>query len=47
MTKKDYGSVTFEDNSKARAVGISSISFTGSTQVDVGCGMSVRETIKQ
>ena len=34
VTKKDYGSVTFRDNSKARAVGISSISFVGITQVE-------------
>ena len=29
MTKKDYGSVTFGDNSKARAIGIGSVDFTG------------------
>ena len=34
MTKKDFGSVTFGDNSKARAMGISSISFVGTTQVE-------------
>ena len=33
MTKQDLSSVTFEDNSKARAVGISSVDFVGSTQV--------------
>ena len=34
MTKKDYGSVTFRDNSKVRSVGICSINFVGSTQVE-------------
>ena len=34
MTKKDYGSITFGDNSKARAIGIGSISCVGSTQVE-------------
>ena len=34
VTKKDFGSVTFGDNSKVRAVGISSVSFVGTTQVE-------------
>ena len=34
MTKQDLGSVIFSDNSKVRAVGIGSISFTGLTQVE-------------
>ena len=34
MTKQDLGSVTFDDNSKVRTVGISSVGFTGSTQVE-------------
>ena len=34
MTKKDYGSVTFRDNSKVRVVGIGSINFVGTTQVE-------------
>ena len=34
MTKKDYDSVTFGDNSKARAVGIGFVSFTSTTQVE-------------
>ena len=34
VTKQDLGSVTFGDNSKARAVGISSVSFVGTTQVE-------------
>ena len=34
VTKKDYGSVTFRDNSKARDVGIGLISFTGTTQIE-------------
>ena len=34
VTKKDYGSATFEDNSKVKAVGIGSVSFVGSTQVE-------------
>ena len=33
VTKKDFGSVTFGDNSKARAVSIGSVSFAGSTHV--------------
>ena len=34
VTKKDYGSVTFEDNSKARVVGIGLIVFVSTTQVE-------------
>ena len=34
MTKQDLSSVTFGDNSKARAVGIGSVSFAGTTQVE-------------
>ena len=34
MTKKDLRSVTFGDNSKTRTVGIGSIDFVGSTQVE-------------
>ena len=34
MTKKDYGSVTFRDNSKIRDVGIGSVGFAGITQVE-------------
>ena len=34
VTKQDLDSVTFGDNSKARAIGIGSISFTGTTQVE-------------
>ena len=34
MTKKDFGSITFGDNSKARAVGIGSIDFVGTTKVE-------------
>ena len=34
VTKQDLGSVTFGDNSRARAVGIGSISFAGTTQVE-------------
>ena len=34
VTKKDYGSVTFRDNSKVRAVGISSIDLANTTQVE-------------
>ena len=34
MTKQDLGSVTFGDNSKTRAVGIGSVGFAGSTQVE-------------
>ena len=34
VIKKDYGSVTFGDNSKTRVVGIGSIDFVGSTQVE-------------
>ena len=34
VTKQDLGSVTFGDNSKARAVGISSVGFAGTTQVE-------------
>ena len=34
VTKQDLGSVTFDDNSKARAVGIGSVGFTGTTQVE-------------
>ena len=34
VTKQDLGSVTFGDNSKARDIGISSVSFAGSTQVE-------------
>ena len=33
MTRNDYGSITFRDNSKSRAVGIGSVGFVGSTQV--------------
>ena len=34
VTKKDLGAVTFDDNSRARAVGIGSVDFTGTTQVE-------------
>ena len=34
VTKKDFGSITFEDKSKARAVGIGSVDFAGSTKVE-------------
>ena len=34
VTRKDYGSVTFRDNSKVRVVGIGSVDFVGSTQVE-------------
>ena len=34
VTKQDLGSVTFGDNSKARAVGIGSVGFVGTTQVE-------------
>ena len=34
VTKQDLGSVTFGDNSRARAIGIGSVSFTGTTQVE-------------
>ena len=34
VTKQDLGSVTFGANSKVRAVGIGSIDFLGSTQVE-------------
>ena len=34
VTKNDYGSVTFRDNSKARVVGICFIDFAGSTYVE-------------
>ena len=34
VTKQDLGLVTFGDNSRARAVGIGSIGFTGTTQVE-------------
>ena len=34
VTRKDYGSVTFGDNSKVRVVGIGSVDFTGYTQVE-------------
>ena len=34
MTKQDLGSVTFGDNFRARAVGIGSVSFAGTTQVE-------------
>ena len=34
MTKQDLGSVTFGDNSKARAVGIGSVDFIGTKQVE-------------
>ena len=34
VTKKDFGLVTFWDNSKARAVGIGSVDFAGTTQVE-------------
>ena len=34
MTKQDLGSVTFSDNSRARAVGIGSVDFVGTTQVE-------------
>ena len=34
MTKQDLGSVTFGDNSKARAVGIGYVGFAGTTQVE-------------
>ena len=34
VTKQDLGSVTFGDNSRARAIGIGSVDFVSSTQVD-------------
>ena len=34
VTKQDLGLVTFGDNSEARAVGISSVDFVGTTQVE-------------
>ena len=34
VTKKNFGSVTFGDNSKARTVGIGSVGFVGTTQVE-------------
>ena len=34
MTKQDLGSVTFVNNSKARAVGIGSVDFASTTQVE-------------
>ena len=34
VTKQDLSSVTFSDNSKVRAVGIGSVSFVGTTQVE-------------
>ena len=34
MTKKDYSLVTFRDNSKVRTMGIGSIDFTGTIQVE-------------
>ena len=34
VTKQDLGSVTFGDNFKARVVGISSVGFIGTTQVE-------------
>ena len=34
MIKQDLGLVTFGDNSKARVIGISSIGFAGTTQVE-------------
>ena len=34
VTKQDLGSVTFGDNSRARAVGIGSIDFAGTIQVE-------------
>ena len=34
VTKQDLGSVTFGNNSKARAVGIGSVGFVGTTQVE-------------
>ena len=34
VTKQDLSSVTFGDNSRARAVGISSVGFAGTTQVE-------------
>ena len=34
VTKQDLGSVTFGDNSRARAVGIGSVGFAGTTQVE-------------
>ena len=34
VTKKDYGSVTFGDNSKARDISMGSVDFIGSTQVE-------------
>ena len=33
-TKQDLGSVTFSDNSRARAVGVGSIGFAGTMQVE-------------
>ena len=34
VTKQDFDSVTFGNNSKARVVGIGSVSFVGTTQVE-------------
>ncbi len=34
VTKQDLGSVTFGNNSKARVVGIGSVDFAGTTQVE-------------
>ena len=34
VIKQDLGSVTFGDNSRARAVGIGSVGFVGTTQVE-------------
>ena len=34
MTKQDLVSVTFGDNSRARAIGIGSVGFVGTTQVE-------------
>ena len=34
VIKQDLGSVTFGDNSKARVIGIGSIDFVGTTQVE-------------
>ena len=34
VTKQDLGSVTFGDNFRARAVGIGSVGFAGTTQIE-------------
>lgn len=34
VTKQDFSSITFSDNSKVRAVGIGYVDFAGITQVE-------------